>query len=148
MKLNSIVGLTLLAAGSIESFSLINKIKHVFTRAADNSKCLIANNQSYGWAQVSSGKYPPCWIENGGKYDCYDYKSGTQCDNWNGMFDRTKQGNGGNKPPADSCNRGNMGTLCYPAKESCPKCWQENGGKYDCYDKSGGKCPWGGMIEI
>ncbi|KAI9296766.1 hypothetical protein K502DRAFT_328788 [Neoconidiobolus thromboides FSU 785] len=61
----------------------------------DVNKCLRANNLNYGWVNKTDAKVPPCWIENGGKYDCYEYKSGKQCDKWPGMFDITK---GSNKP--------------------------------------------------
>ncbi|KAI9291236.1 hypothetical protein K502DRAFT_325969 [Neoconidiobolus thromboides FSU 785] len=148
MKSTIAISAILIAASCAEAFSFKNALKHVFKREAPKDKCLKANNSAYGWANINDANVPPCWIENGGKFDCYEYadKNTKKCDNWAGMFDIHNQQHGG--PPAETCDHGNMGTLCNTKKEKCPDCWVKNGNKYDCYVKSSGKCPWGGMIDI
>lgn len=53
------------------------------------TKCLIANNPSYGYAQA--GKSPPCWqpMANG-DFNCFNYGSDGKCP-WPGMTDCPKQ---------------------------------------------------------
>ncbi|KAI9291238.1 hypothetical protein K502DRAFT_326391 [Neoconidiobolus thromboides FSU 785] len=143
-----IFGLTLVDSILAQRLILRDAVK------PDINKCLRAN--VYDWVQKSNPSVPPCWIENAGKYDCYEYKTGTQCDEWPGMFDIHKNPNGyvpstNVKHPAQTCDRAGMGYICDITLKKCPPCWIQQGDKYHCYEYMQGtqKCDnWPGLFDV
>ncbi|KAI9290492.1 hypothetical protein K502DRAFT_353969 [Neoconidiobolus thromboides FSU 785] len=87
------IGLALLQSASAQPLNNKGASK------SDISKCFRVDNNE--WVNRTDTKVPPCWVENNGKYDCYEYTIGTQCYGWPGIFDITQVPNDGDSPSTE-----------------------------------------------